>query len=156
MAANAIRFQILTGARIGEVHSAKWGDLDLERGVWTKPSCHSKQKRTEHLPLSRSAVSHLSEMSVTSTAAEPHLFPGRKTGKLCRNVKAFWRSVTKAADLPSYCIHDNRHIPRMGPVASPSRMGGDRKFVANSMKIFFVPNLRVRRPLQKPLRLRLR
>jgi integrase len=109
VAANAIRFQLLTGARIGEVLSAKWGDIDLERGVWTKPSHHTKQKRTEHLPLSRAAVSLLSEMSATSNAAEPHLFPGRKPGKPYRDLKAFWRSVTKAADLQNYRIHDNRH-----------------------------------------------
>lgn len=109
VAANAIRFQLLTGARIGEVLSAKWGDFDLSRGVWTKPSHHTKQKRTEHLPLSRAAVSLLSEMSATSCTSEPHLFPGRKPGKHYKDLKAFWRSVTTAAKLPGYRIHDNRH-----------------------------------------------
>jgi len=56
LAANAIRFQLLTGARIGEVLTAKWSDLDLDRGVWIKPSHHTKQKRTEHLPLSGAAI----------------------------------------------------------------------------------------------------
>lgn len=55
-AANAVRLQLLTGARIGEVKNARWSDLDLERGFWTKPSHHTKQKRTEHLPLSAAAV----------------------------------------------------------------------------------------------------
>lgn len=109
VAANAIRFQLLTGARIGEVLSARWGDIDLERGVWTKPSHHTKQKRTELLPLSRAAVSLLSEISVSSCASEPHLFPGRKPGKPYKDLKAFWRSITTAAKLPGYRIHDNRH-----------------------------------------------
>ena len=52
-AANAIRLQLLTGARIGEVLTATWEDFDLVRGLWTKPSHHTKQKRTEHLQLTR-------------------------------------------------------------------------------------------------------
>ncbi len=66
-AANAIRLQLLTGARIGEVLSARWGDFDLKRGVWTKPSHHTKQKRTEHLPLSGAAVALLSGIKGTET-----------------------------------------------------------------------------------------
>ena len=45
-AANAIRLQLLTGARIGEILRATWDEFDLDRGVWTKPSHHTKQKRT--------------------------------------------------------------------------------------------------------------
>lgn len=51
-AANAIRLQLLTGARLGEVLGSRKEDFDLERGVWTKPAHQTKQKRTEHLPLS--------------------------------------------------------------------------------------------------------
>jgi len=61
-AANAVRFQLLTGARLGEVLKACWSDIDLERGVWTKPSHHTKQKRTEHVPLSGPALALLTEM----------------------------------------------------------------------------------------------
>jgi len=56
VAANAIRLLLLTGARIGEVLTAKWEHFDLERGVWTKPSHHTKQKRREHLPISSAPV----------------------------------------------------------------------------------------------------
>ena len=55
-AANAVRLQLLTGARMGEVLSAKKADFDLQRGVWRKPSHQTKQKRTEHLPLSAQSV----------------------------------------------------------------------------------------------------
>lgn len=61
-AANAVRFQLLTGARLGEVLKASWSDIDLERGVWTKPSHHTKQKRTEHIPLSGPALALLANM----------------------------------------------------------------------------------------------
>src|SRR4051812_45785097 len=55
-AASAIRLQLLTGARVGEVLSARRSDFDLDRGVWTKSSHQTKQKRTEHLPLSAEAA----------------------------------------------------------------------------------------------------
>ncbi len=45
-AADAIRLQLLTGARIGEILTARWEDFDLQRGVWTKPSHHTKTNRT--------------------------------------------------------------------------------------------------------------
>jgi integrase len=41
--ANAILLLLLTGARKNEVLGARWGQFDLENGVWTKPSGHTKQ-----------------------------------------------------------------------------------------------------------------
>jgi integrase len=72
-AANAIRLLILTGAREGEVLSATWDQFDLKRGIWTKPSHHTKQKKIEHTPLSRTAVQLLQRMNVCRTSAA--LFP---------------------------------------------------------------------------------
>ena len=73
VAANAIRLQLLTGARIGEVLSAQWRDIDLERGVWTKPSHHTKQKKTEHLPLSKAACSLLESVRPDDTLSLIHI-----------------------------------------------------------------------------------
>jgi len=47
IAASAVRLLLLTGARRGEVLGATWDQFDLERGIWCKPSSHTKQKR-EH------------------------------------------------------------------------------------------------------------
>ncbi len=41
--AQAVMLLIATGARRGEVLSATWSQFDLEAGVWTKPSSHTKQ-----------------------------------------------------------------------------------------------------------------
>lgn len=109
VAANAIRLQLLTGARIGEILTAQWTEFDLDRGVWTKPSHHTKQKRREHLPLSTAACSLLAEMKATLCATSPWLCPGRSPDRPYKDLKAFWRSVTKAAGLTDYRIHDNRH-----------------------------------------------
>jgi integrase len=108
-AAYAVRLQLLTGARIGEVLAARWSEIDFERGVWTKPSYHTKQKRTQHLPRSAPAMALLSDWRSASPSEETHLFPGDAPGKPLQDIKNFWRGVTKAADLHGYRIHDNRH-----------------------------------------------
>lgn len=108
-AANAVRFQLLTGARIGEVLSAHWSHIDFDRGIWTKPSHHTKQKRTEHLPLSASAMMLLTEMREESGSDTEFIFPGDAPGKPLQYLKKFWRSVTEQAGLENYRLHDNRH-----------------------------------------------
>lgn len=108
-AANAVRFQLLTGARIGEVLSARWSEIDMKRGVWIKPSHHTKQKRAEHLPLSAPALALLTEMQDTADTAVHFLFPGNTPGKPLQDIKKFWRSVTQQAGLTDYRLHDNRH-----------------------------------------------
>jgi integrase len=55
-AANIIKLLLFTGARRGEVHGARWDQLDLERGVWTKPGSTTKQKTEHRAPLSAPAV----------------------------------------------------------------------------------------------------
>ena len=109
IAANAIRLQLLTGARIGEVLTSQWSDFDLDRGVWTKPSHHTKQKRTEHLPLSKAACALLTDMKQAASGESVFLVPGKDLNTPYKDLKAFWRAITKAADLPGYRIHDNRH-----------------------------------------------
>jgi integrase len=108
-AANAVRFQLMTGARIGEVLAARWSDIVLERGVWIKPSHHTKQKRTEHLPLSAPALALLAEMRERAASGERYLFPGNAPDKPLQGIKKFWRNVTHQAGLEDYRLHDNRH-----------------------------------------------
>ncbi len=108
-AANAIRLQLLTGARLGEALMAEWTDIDFDRGVWTKPSHHTKQKRTEHLPLGPQALALLSEMREDSALESPFLFPGDAPGKPLQEIKKFWRSTMNEAGIAHYRRHDNRH-----------------------------------------------
>lgn len=52
VSANAIRLLMLTGARKSEVLGATWAMFDLDKGVWVKPSAHTKQRREHRVPLS--------------------------------------------------------------------------------------------------------
>jgi integrase len=108
-ASNAVRFQLLTGARIGEVLSARWPEVDFDHGVWTKPSHHTKQNRTEHLPLSAPALALLAAMRERADTAQQYLFPGNAPNKPLQDIKKFWRNITKQAGLSDYRLHDNRH-----------------------------------------------
>lgn len=108
-AATVLKFHLLTGARIGEVLSARWDDIDFDRGVWTKPSHHTKQKRKEHLPLSGPALALLSDMRSRSDPSEVYLFPGDMPEKSLQGIKRFWKRLRDQAGLQNYRIHDNRH-----------------------------------------------
>lgn len=138
-AANAIRLLLLTGARKGEVLGAKWSDLDLGLGIWTKPGATTKQKTLHRVPLSAPARQLLSEMKTKADAKakakaekdatfkpSEFVFPGRLGGHRL-DLKKDWRDVCIAAGIvttsnergpkgdeivvvtPSARIHDLRH-----------------------------------------------
>jgi integrase len=69
--ANALRLLILTGARRSEVLSAIWDQFDFDRGVWTKPSAHNKQKKTEHVPLSAATMQNVEQPDPLAAATIP-------------------------------------------------------------------------------------
>lgn len=95
-AANCLRLLLLTGSRAGEALRAEWKEFDLERGVWTKPSHHTKQKKTEHVPLSAPTLDLLCSMK-PKNATGP-LFPGRESGHRV-SLKRPWMQACKAAGL---------------------------------------------------------
>jgi integrase len=118
-AANIFRLILLTGARKTEVLAATWSMFDLKDGTWTKPSHHTKQKKTHKVPLSAPARQLLSEIrDAASTSRSDYVFPARfastkgstKEPKPYRtNVKNQWAAVLEAAELEDLHIHDLRH-----------------------------------------------
>jgi integrase len=108
-AANAIKLLILTGSRRSEVLSATWDEFDMERGVWTKPSHHTKQKRTEHVPLSGPARALLSAMQAEADPECPFLFPGDASEKPLGDIKKFWQRVRQEVGIEDVRLHDLRH-----------------------------------------------
>ncbi len=106
-AACIFKLLILTGARRGEVLQATWDQFDLEKGVWTKPSHLTKQKKKEHLPLSIEALEILESMK--SQSSSPFLFPGKVEGKSIQEIKKAWDTIRKKSGFPDLRIHDLRH-----------------------------------------------
>lgn len=107
-AADALRLLLLTGARRGEVLGARFEQFDLDAGIWTKPSAHTKQKKTHRLIIEGPAL----EIVRALRAADPFgvfLFPGKDRAKPRVDLKRPWEHVRTAADLKGVTVHSLRH-----------------------------------------------
>jgi integrase len=110
-AANIIRLLLLTGCRRMEAMAARWADIDLGAGIWTKPGSTTKQKTDHVAPLSAPARQLLSKIRAEQTARdEPWVFPSNagKAGHVVELARA-WRVICKAAGITGLRIHDLRH-----------------------------------------------
>jgi integrase len=77
-AALALQFAILTACRSGEVRGATWGEIDMEKAIWTIPPERMKAKKEHTVPLSPAAVDVLKR--VVRFEDEELVFPGAKRG----------------------------------------------------------------------------
>jgi integrase len=107
-AADAIRLLAWCGSRKGETLSAKWSEFDLVQGVWTKPSHHTKQKRTHTTALHPEALALLLDMKSRPNAHPTYLFPGADGGPL-KDIKKTWRGLMTRTGIKEFRIHDLRH-----------------------------------------------
>lgn len=114
-----------SGAREGQVRGADWSRFDLKRGIWTKPSHHTKEKRIEHVPLSESALALLRAMKLKNETGP--LLPGGNVSAPRATVRRSRVQACKVAGLvtvetrkgkrhkilykyrPTLRIHDLRH-----------------------------------------------
>jgi integrase len=103
-AADMFRLLLMTGARRGEVLAMRWADVDLQRGVWSKPASSTKQAEDHVVPLHPQAIRLL---AARKNSAE-FVFPGRAT-KHRVDVKKNWAAITRMAGLHGLRIHDLRH-----------------------------------------------
>jgi integrase len=65
VAARALEFAILTGARSGEVRSATFAEIDFAAKVWTVPAARMKAGRPHRVPLGPRALEIAAEMMAT-------------------------------------------------------------------------------------------
>jgi integrase len=78
MAALALRLLILCAGRSGEIRSATWGEIDMERGVWTIPAERMKMRKPHRIPLSAQALAVLEQAASVRRHGSEHLFPNGK------------------------------------------------------------------------------
>jgi integrase len=108
--ADIVRLLLLTGCRRMEAMSARWADIDLGAGIWTKPGSTTKQKVDHISPLSAPARQLLSEIRAEQTAGDEWVFPSSagKAGHVVELARA-WRTICKAAGIEGLRVHDLRH-----------------------------------------------
>lgn len=104
--ADALLFLMLTGARRGEVLGATWDEFDLDLGIWTKPSAHTKQRRIHRVPLGRFALDLLRRRR--DGAVSGYVFPG-ESGAPLQEIRRVWHKACETAGIQDFRIHDLRH-----------------------------------------------
>lgn len=105
--ADIVCLLLLTGARKGEVLSMRFDNLDLDRGIWTKPGSTTKQKTDHIVPLSKPVVQLLAKLQ-RKTNREFVFESDSKTGHVADIQKA-WVRLCKSTDISDLRIHDLRH-----------------------------------------------
>ena len=78
IAAQAVRFTILTAARTGEVRGMRWREVDLEAKVWVVPGVRMKAGVLHRVPLSPAAMAVLAALRPLMKAPNDLVFPGGK------------------------------------------------------------------------------
>ncbi len=79
VAALALEFAILTGARSGEALGARWEEFDLDARIWTVPGIRMKGKREHRVALSSRALEIVTTLAEAKTGN--FLFAGSKVGR---------------------------------------------------------------------------
>ena len=108
-AASIIRMCMLTGARVGEVRTARFEQFNLDYAIWSKPAATTKQRKIHRVPISQdvAAIVRLRQQAVPH--GNPWLFPGETVGQPVREIRRFWSRIQRDAELPDVRIHDLRH-----------------------------------------------
>lgn len=104
--ASIIRLLLATGMRVGELLSARWENVDVDRQTLFLPT--TKNGRSRFVPLAQAAIKAIAELPRAQGAV--FLFPSPKCpGEHLTTIKHGWQTARDAADLPGLRIHDLRH-----------------------------------------------
>jgi len=106
-AVNVFRLCLLTGCRSGEAMAMRWDDVELARGVWTKPGSTTKQKATHIVPLSAPVKQLLARLRQETNS--PWVFPADSKPGHRVTVQKSWLAICKSARITGLRIHDLRH-----------------------------------------------
>ncbi|MEG3081769.1 integrase arm-type DNA-binding domain-containing protein [Halomonas sp. 5021] len=84
MSSKALQFLILTASRTSEVLNAEWNEIDLNNATWTIPANRMKTNREHRVPLSKQALSLLSNLPQVKGSS--FVFPGMKFARPLSNM----------------------------------------------------------------------
>jgi integrase len=95
---------LMTGARRGDVLSARWTNVNLETMIWTIPN--PKARDPYAVALMKQAVEVLKRRK--ESASDDWVFPGSGASGHLVDVKRSWDAFRKRAGLPDLRLHDLR------------------------------------------------
>ncbi|MBI4970129.1 MAG: site-specific integrase [Rhodospirillales bacterium] len=108
-----VRLLILTGARLGEIQSLRWEDIDFSRQLLVLPDTKTG-RGIKHL--SSFAAQLLNDLAQTRSQARdkevsehPYVIPGERPGAHLVGVQHVWHRIRDRAGLPNVRLHDLRH-----------------------------------------------
>lgn len=100
----ALRLLLLTGARVGEILSLRWQDIDFERRCLHLADSKTGEKI---IPLGTPAVELLA--AAPRIAGNPYVCPGDREGQPLVGLTRIWYRIRERARLTDVRIHDLRH-----------------------------------------------
>ena len=74
----ALKLQLVTAQRKGEIVGAKVSEIDFDESVWTIPAERSKNGLTHRVPLSNLAIDLIKQAMADAKGSSEWLFPGRR------------------------------------------------------------------------------
>ncbi len=119
----AIRLLALTGARLSEILTLRWENVDLEHVTLRLPDSKTGQKSIYLNPPALQVLNALPRLE-----GNPFVVPGERVGAHLVNLQKPWRRIRKAAGLEGVRIHDLRHS-----FASVAAASGQSLYVIGSL-----------------------
>ena len=101
---HAIRLLIFSGARLNEILTLKWSEVDFERNCLRLSDSKTGAKV---IHLNAPALELLT--SIQHVDGHPYVVVGRKIGAHLINLEKPWRRIRSAAGLEDVRLHDLRH-----------------------------------------------
>ena len=107
-AISALKFLLLTGARLREALNLKWSYVDLERGILLLPDSKTGKKTVTLNAPSMEILVNL-KAKADRESFNDYVFYGARPDVPRSDLKKPWAAVTKLAVLEELRIHDLRH-----------------------------------------------
>jgi integrase len=96
-----------TGARLGEITSLSWEQVDFDRGQIVLHDTKNSERRV--LPLTGHALKILKDWSKIRRIDTPLLFPNSKYPDKPIDIRSPWNTAVEKAGLEDFNFHDLRH-----------------------------------------------
>lgn len=104
-----VGFLFRTATRVGETTSARWADMDLERGIWAVPGEKTKGGTKHEVPLAPGAVRILRKLKAASASEFVFPAPELRAGHHDKDTASrFVRELAATSGVEDWGAHDIR------------------------------------------------